>query len=37
MILLQAHLCIYNLLKGVTFQVLHLSSCEFSPTMLPLL
>jgi hypothetical protein len=35
--LLQAYLYIYSLQRGVTFQVLPLSSCALSPTMLPLL
>jgi hypothetical protein len=35
MILLQAHLHIYSLLRGVTFEVLPLSSYELSPTILP--
>jgi hypothetical protein len=36
-ILLQACLCTYSLLRGVTFEVLPLSSYTLSPTMLPLL
>jgi hypothetical protein len=35
--LLQACLCIYSLPRGVTFEVLPLDSCAFSPTMLPLM
>jgi len=31
------YLCTYSLLKGVTFEVLHLSSYALSTTMLPLL
>jgi hypothetical protein len=37
MILLQAYLCTYSLLRGVTFEVLPLSNYSFSPMMLPLL
>jgi len=37
MILLQAYLYTYSLLRGVTFEVLPLSSYALSPMMLPLL
>jgi len=37
MILSQAYLYTYNLLKGVAFKVLPFSSYALSPTMLPLL
>jgi len=37
MILLQAHLYTYSLLRGVTFEVLSFSNYALSPTMLPLL
>jgi hypothetical protein len=37
MALFQAYLYTYSLLRGVTFEVLPLSSCALSPTMLPLL
>jgi hypothetical protein len=36
-ILLQIYMNAYSLLRGVTFEVLPLSSCALSPTMLPLL
>jgi hypothetical protein len=36
-ILLQAHLYTYSLLRGVTLEVFHFSSYALSPTMLPLL
>jgi len=35
MILLQPYLHTYSLLRGVTFEVLPLSSCTLSPSMLP--
>jgi hypothetical protein len=34
---LQTYLHTHSLLRGVTFEVLHFSSCALSPTMLPLL
>jgi len=37
MILFQAYLYIYSLLRGVTFEILPLISYAISPTMLPLL
>jgi len=37
MILLQAYLYVYSLLRVVTFHVLPFSSCALSPRMLPLL
>jgi len=37
MILLQTYLYTYSLLRGVTFEVLPLSSYGLTPTMLPLL
>jgi len=37
MVLLQAHLYIHSLNERVTFEVLPLSSCALSPTMLLLL
>jgi len=37
MILLQAYLYTYSLLRGVTFEVLPLSSYALSPMMLPVL
>jgi len=37
MILLQAYLYTYSLLRGVTFEVLPFSSYALSPRMLPLL
>jgi len=35
MVLLQAYLYTYNLLRGVTFEVLPLSNYALSPTLLP--